>query len=103
MALVSRTPSGCSPGTVQKITNLESATYALPWPLGRGGRQQRSRQLLVQTEQVLHALALAGEGLGAVAQIHRPAQFRMGFDPRRRHRERVIQVCERRAPRGARN
>src|ERR1035437_1802172 len=72
-------------GALQYITDLESGAYALSWPFGLGGRQQRDGQLLVKAEKVLHALALAGERLGAVAQVHRPVQFRMGFDQRRRH------------------
>jgi hypothetical protein len=103
MALACRTPSGCSSGTLQNITSLESAPYALPWPLGRGGGQQRSRQLLVKAEKVLHPLPLAREGLGAVAQIRRPVQFRMSLDQRRRHRKRVIQIRQRRRLHGARN
>ena len=63
--------------------------------------QEGGGQLLVKAEKVLHPLPLAGEGLGAVAQIHRPVQFRMGFDQCRRHRERVIQVRQRRRLRGA--
>jgi hypothetical protein len=62
MALASRTPSGCSPGAFQKIISLESSTYALPWPFGLGGGQERGGQLLVEAEEVVHALALAGEG-----------------------------------------
>src|ERR1035441_1873968 len=101
MPLAGWTPPGGSPGTHQKITNLESATYALPWPFRRGGGQQWSRQLLVEAEKVFHALALAGERLGTVAGIHRPVQFRMSSDQRRRHRERVIQTRQRRRLRGA--
>ena len=67
----------------------ESGTYTFPWPLGGGGGQERSRQLLVEAEKVFHPLPLAREGLGAVAQIHRPVQFRKGFNQRRRHQERV--------------
>ena len=67
-------------------TNLESSTYAFPWPFGLGGRQQRSRLLFLKAEKIPHPMTLAGEGLGAVAQIHRLVQFGMGFDQRRRHR-----------------
>src|ERR1035441_4732084 len=94
-------PSVCPPRTFQQITSLESGTHALPWPFWLGPGQQRGGQLLVKAEKVLHPLALAGEGLGAVAQIHRPIQLRMGFDQRRRHRERVIQIRQRRRLRGA--
>jgi len=50
----------------------------------------RGGQLLVKAEKALHPLPRAGEGLRAVAQNHRPVQFRMGFDQCRRHGERVI-------------
>ena len=85
-------PSGLSthplPPTLQpgkEIMSFISGTYALPWPFGLGGGQERGGQLLVKAEKVFHALPLAGEGLGAVAQVHRPVQVRMGFDQRRRH------------------
>jgi len=78
------------------IRHLRASVTVLAW-----SRQQRGGQLLVQAEKVLHPLPLAGEGLEAVAQIHRPVQFRMGFDQRRRHRERVIQIRQRRRLRGA--
>src|ERR1017187_7981607 len=94
-------PSVCPPRTFRQITSLESVTYALTWPIWLSRRQQRRRQLLVKAEKVLHPLPLAGEGLGAVAQIHRPLQFRVGFDQRRGHRERVIQIRQRRRLRGA--
>ena len=61
----------------------------------------RGGQLLVKAEKALHPLPRAGEGLGAVAQIHRPVQFRVGFDQRRRHGERVIQIRQQRCLRGA--
>jgi hypothetical protein len=96
-----RSSSGCLRGALQYITDFESGTYALPWPFGLGGRQRRGGQLLVKAKKVFHALALASEGLRAVAQIHRPVQFRMGFDQRRGHRERVIQIRQRRRLRGA--
>ena len=51
----------------QYITYLESGAYTLSWPFGHGGGQQRGGQLLVKAKKVLHPLALAGEGLGAVA------------------------------------
>src|SRR5664279_3388319 len=93
-----RLPARHSP---QWATSLESGTYALSWPFWLRRGQQRGRQLFVEAEKVFHALALAGEGLGAVTQIHGPIQFRMGFDQRGRHRERVIQIRQRRRLRGA--
>src|SRR5207253_2296859 len=52
---------------------------------GFGGGEEGGGELLVEGEQVLDALALAGEGLRAITQVHRPVQVGMGFDQGRRH------------------
>jgi len=47
---------------------------------------QWSGQLLVQREQVLHALPVVLERLRAVAEINSTVEFRMGYSPALRHR-----------------
>ena len=69
---------------------------AAPCAFRFGSGEEGGGELLVEGEKVLDALALAGEGLRAITQVHRPVQVGMGFDQGRRHRKRVIQVCQRR-------
>ena len=63
--------------------------------LGLRGWQKRGGQLLVEGEEVFDTLALAREGLGAMAKVRRLVQFHMGFDRRGRPRQRAIQIRQR--------
>ena len=59
-------------------------------------REKRGSEFFVEGEEVLDALAVAFKGLRAVRTVNGAVEVGMGFDQRRRHRQRVVKVSERR-------
>ena len=62
---------------------------------GLGDGDQRGGELLVEGEEVFHAVPVAGERLGPVTAVHRTVQLLMRLEQRRGHRQRVIQIGQR--------
>ena len=55
------------------------------------GRKQGSGVFDIEVEQEFHAVGLAVERLGPIAQINGSVQFLMGLDEFRRHCQRIIE------------
>lgn len=58
---------------------------------------QRGRELFVQPKEMLKPPPLIRERLGAITPIHRPVEVAMRFRQVCRHRQRIIQIRQRRA------
>ena len=61
-----------------------------------GGGDERGGELFVEGEEVFHPVPVAGERLWPVTAVHRPVQVLVRLEPRRGHRQRVIQIGQRR-------
>jgi len=74
-------------------TRAEPASFL---PL-RGLGDERGGELLVEGEEVFHALAVGAEGLLAVAAVHRAVELLVGLRQLRRHRDRIVEIRQRAA------
>jgi hypothetical protein len=61
-----------------------------------GGGDERCAELLAEGEDVFDAVPVAGERLGPVTAAHRAVQLLMRLEQRRGHRQRIIQILQRR-------
>ena len=92
-------PAGMIHSTIRQPRAQRSAALFLSsWLLrlpGSGG-DKRGGELFVEGEEVFATVPVAGERLGPVTAVHRPVQLLMCLEQRRGHRQRVIQICQRR-------